>query len=86
MPLSERDIFGSQFGVGDEVLIRGIVTSVVSASTNAPIPTSGVGGSADRVSVLVDTNSLPGEVVGLTVVVSPVQCRRAQGGISYGPQ
>lgn len=76
--LAEYDVFGSPFAVGDEVLIRGIVTALTSASG----ATSGFGGSADSVVVLVDTNGLAGEKTGVSVTVSPVQCRRAQGATS----
>jgi hypothetical protein len=79
MAISERDLFGSPFGVGDEVQVRGLVTAITSGAT------SGYGGSGDRVTVAIDVAGNPGEVVGATVIVSPVQCRRALGGISYGP-
>ena len=79
MAISERDLFGSPFGVGDEVQVRGSVISIASGAT------SGYGGSADLVTVLVDVAGNVGEQVGVTFVVSPVQIRRAQGGISYGP-
>ena len=48
MALSERDLFGSPFGVGDEVQIRGVVTAIVGASGNTA---DGYGGSADSVTV-----------------------------------
>jgi hypothetical protein len=79
MAISERDLFGSPFGVGDEVQIRGMVTAITSGAT------SGYGGSGDLVTVAVDVAGNPGEVVGATVIVSPVQCRRALGGIANGP-
>jgi hypothetical protein len=79
MAISERDLFGSPFGVGDEVQIRGMVTAITSGAT------SGYGGSGDRVTVAVDVAGNPGEVVGASVIVSPVQCRRALGGIATGP-
>jgi hypothetical protein len=79
MAISERDLFGSPFGVGDEVQVRGIVTAITSGAT------SGYGGSADRVTVLVDTPGNAGEAVGVTFIVSPTQIRRALGGVSYGP-
>ena len=81
MALSERDLFGSPFGVGDEVQLRGIVTAVVGASGNTA---DGYGGSADSVTVAIDVAGNVGEKV-VSVVVSPVQCRRALGGVSYGP-
>jgi hypothetical protein len=79
MAISERDLFGSPFGVGDEVQIRGMVTAITSGAT------SGYGGSGDRVTVVVDVAGNPGEVVGASVIVSPVQCRRALGAIPNGP-
>ena len=78
MAISERDLFGSPFGVGDEVQVRGSVISIASGAT------SGYGGS-DLVTVLVDVAGNVGEQVGVTFVVSPVQIRRALGGVSYGP-
>jgi len=62
------------------VQLRGMVTAVVGASG----ATSGYGGSADSVTVAIDVAGNVGEKV-VSVVVSPVQCRRALGGISYGP-
>jgi hypothetical protein len=82
MALSERDLFGSPFGLNDEVQLRGVVTAIVGASGNTA---SGYGGSADRVTVTIDAVGNAGEVVGATVTVSPVQCRRAQGAIQNGP-
>jgi hypothetical protein len=85
MALSERDIFGSPFGLNDEVLVRGKVTAVTSASGN---PGPGYGGSGDSVTILVDTPGNAGEIAGVTFVVSPIQCRRAQGptdGPTSGP-
>ena len=79
MAISERDLFGSPFGVGDEVQVRGLVTAIASGAT------SGYGGSADRVTVLVDTPGNVGEAVGVTFIVSPTQIRRALGGVAYGP-
>ena len=74
MALSERDINGSPLSVGDEVQVRGRITSITSASG----ATDGVGGAADSVLVTVDTPGNVGDKVA-TVTVSPVQCRRAQG-------
>jgi hypothetical protein len=82
MALSEHDINGSPFGLNDEVQVRGIVTAVTSASGNTA---SGYGGSADRVTILVDVNGNSGEAVGVTFTVSPVQCRRAAGAQGAGP-
>lgn len=76
MALSERDVTGSPFGLNDEVQVRGIVTAVTSASGNVG---PGYGGAGDSVTVLVDTPGNVGEKKGVSFVVSPVQCRRAQG-------
>ena len=81
MALSEKDINGSPFGLNDEVQLRGVVTAIVGASGNTA---DGYGGSADSVTVAIDVAGNVGEKV-VSVVVSPVQCRRALGGVSYGP-
>jgi hypothetical protein len=80
MALSERDVFGSPFGVNDEVQLRGTVTAIVGASG----ATSGYGGSPDSVTVAIDVVGNVGEKT-VSVVVSPVQCRRALGAIGAGP-
>lgn len=84
MAITAHDLNGSPFSVGDQVLVRGTVTNIVSASTSAPIPTSGVGGSADSVTVAVNVEGNVGEKLGVTFVVSPVQCRRAAGQAALG--
>jgi hypothetical protein len=76
MALSERDLFGSPFGLNDEVQVRGTVIAITGASGNTA---NGYGGSADRVTVLVDTPGNAGEAVGVTFSVSPTQIRRSQG-------
>jgi hypothetical protein len=80
MALLENDINGSEFTVGDEVSLRGIVTSITSASG----ATKGYGGSADSVAVTIDVAGNVGEKVA-TVIVSPVQCRRAWGQTAFPP-
>lgn len=60
-------IDGSPFNVGDEVNVRCRVTV-----------RSGQGSGA-RVTLVVDTPGNIGEAAGVTFVVSPTQCRRAQG-------
>jgi hypothetical protein len=66
----EHDIFGSPFEVGTYVNVRCLVTAFT------PTP-NGFGGSGDRVSLTVESPGNAGEVVGVTLVVSPVQCRKA---------
>ena len=68
--LAERDIFGAEFSVGDYVMVRCRVTSI------APSAVGGNGGAADAVSLTVETPGNVGEKAGVTLVVSPVQCRR----------
>ena len=80
MALSERDINGSPLSVGDEVQVRGRITSITSASG----ATDGVGGSADSILVTVDTPGNVGDKAGVTFTVSPVQCRRAAGKAATG--
>jgi hypothetical protein len=69
--LQERDITGAPFTVGDYVMVRCAVTSI------APVATGGNGGAADLVTLTVETPGNIGEQHGVTLVVSPVQCRRA---------
>lgn len=64
----EKDIFSKDFTVGTVVSVRCIVQSI-SPSTN------GYGGAGDSVTLLVETNGNVGEKAGVTLVVSPVQCR-----------
>jgi hypothetical protein len=71
MAVKERDIFGAQFAVGDYVLVRCAVTSIATSGAN------GTGGAADSVTLTVETPGNIGEQAGVTLVVSPVQCRKA---------
>jgi len=69
MAVEERDIFGSPFKVGDYVVVRCKVTSITTSGDN------GTGGAADQVTLTVETPGNVGEQTGVTLVVSPVQCR-----------
>lgn len=71
MAVTERDIFGAPFVVGDYVLVRCAVTSIATSGAN------GTGGAGDLVSLTVETPGNVGEVAGVSFVVSPVQCRKA---------
>lgn len=71
MAVSERDITGAPFVVGDYVSVRCKVTSIATSGAN------GTGGPADSVTLTVQTPGNVGEKQGVTLVVSPVQCRRA---------
>ena len=71
MAVEERDIFGSPFKVGDYVVVRCKVTSITTSGDN------GTGGAADQVTLTVETPGNVGEKTGVTLVVSPVQCRHA---------
>jgi hypothetical protein len=84
MPLAERDINGSPFSVGDVVQVRGKVTAITSPTGYTGTGTDPYGGSGDSVTVLVDVNGNAGEKVGVTFIVSPVQCRRAAGKSATG--
>jgi hypothetical protein len=68
--LEERDIKGSSFVVGDYVSVRCLVQSIT------PVAAGGNGGPADLVTLLVQTPGNVGERKGVTLVVSPVQCRK----------
>jgi len=86
MAINAHDINGSPFSVGDEVQLRGIVTSITSASGSTGGSAGSLdsfGGSADSVLVTIDTPGNAGEKVA-TVTVSPVQCRRAAGKAATG--
>ncbi len=83
MALFEHDVNGSDFTVGDEVQLRGRVTSITSASGNLGTGFDPFGGAADSVLVTIDVAGNVGEKVA-TVTVSPVQCRRAQGRFASG--
>ena len=66
----EKDIFGHNFIVGTIVTVRCVVTSITPAS-------QGFGGSGDSVLLTVETPGNTGEKQGVTLTVSPVQCRFA---------
>jgi hypothetical protein len=72
--LQERDIFGAPFSVGDYVMVRCLVSSIVTS------PVGGNGGAADLVNLTVDTPGNTGEKQNVTLTVSPVQCRKAGTG------
>ncbi len=78
MATFEADINGSDIIVGDSVLVRCTVTAIV------PSTPAGPGGSGDRLTLSVDTPGNVGEAQGVTLSVSPVQCRFA--GNKYGAQ
>jgi hypothetical protein len=80
MALDAMDINGSPFSAGDEVLVRCRVTSITSASG----ATSGFGGSGDSVLLAVDVAGNAGEKTGVTLTVSPIQCRRSAGKSATG--
>jgi hypothetical protein len=69
--LQERDIFGAPFTVGDYVMVRCKVTAITVSAAG------GNGGAADTVSLTVETPGNVGEQQNVTLVVSPVQCRRS---------
>jgi hypothetical protein len=73
--LQERDITGATFNVNEYVMVRCLVKSI------QPVAAGGNGGAADLVTLVVETPGNVGEQQGVTLVVSPVQCRRC--GISY---
>ena len=69
--LEERDIKGSSFVVGDYVEVRCLVTGIT------PKAAGGTGGPADLVALTVQTPGNVGEQQNVTLVVSPVQCRKS---------
>ena len=71
MAVQERDIFGAPFTVGDYVMVRCLVNSIATSGAN------GTGGAGDAVTLTVETPGNVGEKAGVTLVVSPVQCRKA---------
>lgn len=71
MAVSERDITGAPFNVGDYVNVRCKVTSITTHGSG------GTGGAGDDVLLTVQTPGNVGEKAGVTLTVSPVQCRRA---------
>ena len=70
MATTEKDIFGHDFIVGTVVAVRCIVQSITPNQ-------NGFGGAGDTVNLLVETNGNAGEKTGITLAVSPVQCRFA---------
>jgi hypothetical protein len=77
MATLESDIFGADIIVGDSVLVRCTVTAITPSA-------AGNGGSGDRLTLSVETPGNIGEAQGVTLQVSPVQCRFA--GNKYGSQ
>lgn len=73
--LQERDIAGIPFNVNEYVMVRCKVVSI------QPVAAGGNGGPADLVTLAVEAPGNVGEQTGVTLVVSPTQCRRC--GISY---
>lgn len=69
--LEERDLKGSPFVVGDYVMVRCLVTAIT------PVSSGGNGGPADLVALAVEVSGNVGEQTGVTLTVSPVQCRKA---------
>ena len=67
----DQDVTSSPFNVGDIVSVRCIVNSI-----------TGGQGSGGSVNLTVETAGNVGEVAGVTLSVSPVQCHRAQGSIA----
>ena len=70
----ERGLDGSPFNVGDFVMVRCLVNSIVPA-----------GGAGSRVNLTVDAPGNIGEAIGVTFNVSPTQCRRSQGTTNSQP-
>ena len=70
MATTEKDIFGHNFTVGTVVAVRCIVQSITPSQ-----PGNNLGGSGDTVNLLVETDGNVGEKSGVTLAVSPVQCR-----------
>jgi predicted Zn-ribbon and HTH transcriptional regulator len=66
----ERGLGGHVFKAGDVVSVRCIVTSITPAS-------QGAGGAGDSVLLTVETPGNVGEKAGVTLTVSPVQCKFA---------
>jgi hypothetical protein len=69
----EQGIGGAYFSVGDYVLVRCLVTAITPALAGTGTP----GGAGDSVSLTVETPGNAGEQKNVTLVVSPVQCRKA---------
>jgi len=69
--LTEHDKSGAPFSVGTYVHVRCLVTGITTSAAN------GTGGAADRVALTVETPGNVGEAAGVTLSVSPVQCKKA---------
>ena len=65
-PTSVLDVTSARFNIGDVVSVRCIVNNV-----------TGGNGSGARVALTVETDGNVGEAAGVTLSVSPVQCRKA---------
>ena len=74
---AERDITSSPFSAGDYVNVRCLVTDILDSNGGHNLSHS----FADRVQCLVDTPGNIGEATGVTISVSPSQCRRSMGSI-----
>ena len=72
MATKECDINRSEFTVGDYVSVRCLVTAITPVQTGS----SNFGGSGDSVSLTVQSPNT-NDKVGVTLVVSPQQCRKA---------
>ena len=70
MATTEKDIFGHNFAAGTVVFVRCKVVSITP-------DVNGFGGAGDTVNLLVETPGNVGEKAGVTLAVSPVQCRFA---------
>jgi hypothetical protein len=71
MPFGDQALDSSFFNVGDIVSVRCLVNSI-----------SGGQGAGSRVNLTVETPGNLGDVAGVTLSVSPVQCRRANGSVA----
>jgi hypothetical protein len=67
----ERDVTSSPFNLGDVVSVRCTVLSV-----------TGGQGAGGRVNLAVEVAGNVGEAQGVTLSVSPIQCRRANGSVA----
>ena len=72
MATIERDIFSAPFTVGDYVLVRCLITAITPDYTAS----GSYGGSGDSVSLTVEHPNT-NDKAGVTIVVSPQQCRKA---------
>jgi hypothetical protein len=80
----EQDVLGADILVGDSVLVRCTVTAITPSSPVSPPGVLIPGGAGDRLTLSVDTPGNVGEAQGVTLSVSPIQCRFAGNG--YGQQ